>query len=103
MLPLTVKAWFALKVAMPTLPPWTIKAPPFAVHVPMPTLPWSTTNSACGVLVPMPVLLVKLADVSTGFIDGTRLFDLSLKLTPEADASCIEAMSRIDTKIERNK
>src|ERR1035438_8656042 len=45
---------------IPTLPPpLTIKFPPAAVHVPIPTLPLVTTNEPCGVVVPTPILPVK--------------------------------------------
>ena len=61
--PLTSKATPGVKEPIPTLPLATIKLPPLAVHVPMPTFPFVMAKAVCGTVVPIPTLLVKVAEV----------------------------------------
>ena len=70
---------------MPTLPLDTMKDPWGAVHVPMPTLP-RTANSVLGVVVPIPVLPLKVGVVNVWVKLVAGLEVVSLKLIPEAKA-----------------
>src|ERR1035441_3333881 len=54
--PLTSSFWPGHADPIPTLPLPTIRLPPAAVHVPMPTLPLATAKAVCNADVPMPTL-----------------------------------------------
>ena len=59
--PVTSRAVPGHAELIPTLPPpLTIKLPPAAVHVPMPTFPLVTAKKACAVVVPNPTLPVNV-------------------------------------------